>query len=387
MRILLVCERMGARDDEGIRNLARSLAGRLSAGHTLLTITQAPADASVGVGGIGRAAARGGGSRPPHIPPGALVRRTFVSRRLLAQCAEFRPDVTLYIPWTSGTLPTFFRGRVLRLATRAPLAIYLTQPYDNPRWQRGLIRYMLPDLVLALSETVVRHVAQMGAHAELAPPGVDLARFDLPDPSLRAALRARLGLRPRDQMVLHVGHLNRQRLDHAELGALAARPGRRVMVVASTSTPQDAALERALVRAGCTVLTEYVPHIETLYKAADAYLFPTREQRSSIGVPLSVLEALACGVPVVSTRFEGLPRLFPGSPSLRFFGTSLQAERALDDLPRAPDPAARALVRALDWSDVAERVEQHLASLATVRDATAARSEEPSPRGTRDESG
>lgn len=176
-------------------------------------------------------------------------------------------------------------------------------------------------------------------------------------------MRREMGVGPGDQLVLHVGHLNRSRMDEAEMSAVARSPGRRLVIVGSTSTPHDPGLVQELEAAGCQVIGAYLPRIESLYGAADAYLFPTRAQRSSIGVPLSVLEALACGLPVVSTRFEGLPRLFPATPYVGFYSTLAQLERALAEAPPAPDPGARALVEPLDWAHIGEALERLLTQL------------------------
>lgn len=352
MKILFVCERLGERDDEGIRNLAQSLLEHLATHNEVLAITQSPTPSREHV---------------VAIPINTFQRRTFLSAELLRRAAQFAPDVTLYVPWTSGTLPTFVRARMLQQATGRPVAIYLTQPYAYPRWQRLFIRYMLPGLIIALSDNVVRDLAQLGAETEFVPAGVDLDRFVLPQPELRAGQRERLGVRDDQQLIVHVGHFNRSRIDEHEMRALVRDARRKLVVVGSTSTPHDPGLIAGLRDAGCSVITEYVPTIERLYAAADAYLFPTRAQRSSIGIPLSVLEALACGVPVVSTRFEGLPRLFPASRHVRFYSSLAQLERALDELPPAPDPAARALVHELGWSHVSGRIERFLVELSSGR--------------------
>ncbi len=43
----------------------------------------------------------------------------------------------------------------------------------------------------------------------------------------------------------------------------------------------------------------------TVYQSADALLFPSRRE----GAPLAVLEAMACGVPVIAARTSSLPEL------------------------------------------------------------------------------
>ncbi len=344
MKILLVCERLGERDDEGIKNLARALLAELSVRHEVRAFTR------------GQWPGREDVERLP-------MNRFFINRRLLRAAREFAPDVTLYVPWTSGTPPTFFRARMLRLATRRPVAIYLSQPYELPGWQKLVARRLLPELVVAMSDNVVRQLAQLGAETEFVPAGVDLERFRLPRPEEREKQREELGIGPHERFVLHVGHLNRRRIDAEEVARIARLAGYRVMVVGSASTPQDPSLVRDLVDAGCEVVSEFLPNIERVYGAADVYLFPTRDQRSSIGVPLSVLEALACGLPVVSTRFEGLPRLFPATPYVRFVSTHEQMTQALAEAPPGGAARARELVEDLDWRGVGERVERYLAGI------------------------
>ena len=55
---------------------------------------------------------------------------------------------------------------------------------------------------MALSDNVVRHLAQLGAEAELVPAGVDLARFRPPTPEERAQQRAELGIAASEQLVV-----------------------------------------------------------------------------------------------------------------------------------------------------------------------------------------
>ncbi len=346
MRILLVCERLAERDDEGIKNVARALLAALSERHEVRAFTS--------------------GSWPgkPDVEQ-MPMNRFFLNAQLLRSAREFAPDVTLYVPWTSGTPPTFWRARMLQMATRGPVAIYLSQPYELPGWQKFVARRLLPQLVVAMSDNVVRQLAQLGAETEFLPAGVDLDRFRLPTPEAREKQRAELGVTPGQRFVLHVGHLNRRRMDAEEVARIAQLGGYRVVVVGSTSTPQDPDLVRDLQAAGCEVVSEFLPDIEQLYGAADVYLFPTRDQRSSIGVPLSVLEALACGLPVVSTRFEGLPRLFPATPYVRFVSSPEQMTRALAEAPPAGATRARELVEDLDWKLVSARVERYLEAIAT----------------------
>lgn len=43
-----------------------------------------------------------------------------------------------------------------------------------------------------------------------------------------------------------------------------------------------------------------------MYQLSDLYIFPVIFEGGCIGIPLSILEARACGIPVMSTEFGGL---------------------------------------------------------------------------------
>ena len=337
MRILIVCEKLADRDDEGIKNVARHLLLSLGARHEV------------------RALSRERWQDRPEVlavPMG----RFFLDAELLRSARAFRPDLTIYVPWTSGTPPTFVRARVLGLATRAPVALVLCQPYPLPAAVRPLIRLLLPSAVFAMSPGVVREIGALGGRASFLPAGVDLARFRLPTAAERDEQRRALGIAANERLVLHVGHLNRRRLDPDEIVALAKRPGRRIVIVCSPATPQDEAVRRQLEGAGVRVVSEFLPHIERVYWAADAYLFPTTEPRNCIGVPLSVLEALASGLSVVATPFEGLPALFPSTPYVRFGAAASERDEIIDLLPQSAREEARSLVSSLGWDAVAETI-------------------------------
>jgi glycosyltransferase involved in cell wall biosynthesis len=348
VKILLVSERLSGRSDEGIKNLALALLRELSAGHELLALS-------------GRSAE--GDARFTRVPMNPF----FFNRELLSQVRRFGPDAILYVPWTSGTARTFWRARVLKIAAAAPVAVFLTQPYRAPRWERTLKRVLVPDLVLGMGEETIRESTAAGARTEFVPAGVDLAKFTIPSVEQRTESRRRLDIAAEERLILHVGHLSPQRMDSGEMRRMAQRPGWKLLVVGSPETTQDPELIALLTDAGARVIREYLPKIEAVYAAADVYLFPTWDPRNSIGVPLSVLEALACGLPVVSTPFEGLPRLFPDTPYVRFTADASQMEAHLAAAPAAGASEARALVEPLEWSRVAARVEGLLGEMASER--------------------
>jgi len=73
--------------------------------------------------------------------------------------------------------------------------------------------------------------------------------------------------------------------------------------------PIDRSVHTMLTESGCLVWRRHFAEIEELYQLADLYVFPVVDKLGSIELPLSIMEAMACNLPVISTKFGALPRI------------------------------------------------------------------------------
>jgi glycosyltransferase involved in cell wall biosynthesis len=149
--------------------------------------------------------------------------------------------------------------------------------------------------------------------------GRDPARFR-PDPVARVRLRAELGAEEADCVVLAVSRLVRHKGFAELLAAMADTPPNCVLWVAGERLASDhgedmephferaaAALGRRLVRLG------YRRDVPALMAAADLFCLPSHFE----GLPMSIIEAMLTGLPVVATDIRG-PReqVVPGETGL-----------------------------------------------------------------------
>lgn len=310
MRIAVVTELAGL-PEEGVRNWIRDLlAGFAATGHEAELLE---------LGGHYRTAA----FQPSNLR--AL-------RRL-------RPDVVQYVPYSGLTRNGLARLAALRLA--APSALASLAAVQLLKDVGPVPRGLRAPLAICSSARIAAGARRVSRRALVMPPVVDATRF-APGDRPQAELRRELGLEGDRPLVIHVGHLRAVR----NLGALAtlARTGRwDVAMIASSSHADGSGIEQQLRDAGVRIVARHLPRIEEVYQAADAFVFPATQPKGAIEVPLGVLEAMACGLPVASTRFGGLPDFFP--PSAAFvYADADRLEEAVEEALAGPRGPNRAVV-------------------------------------------
>lgn len=214
-----------------------------------------------------------------------------------------------------------------------------------------LLRSAKPDLIVVQSNGARLLFEKNGCTALCKPNGVDTDRFRPVDPDEKKRLRSKYRIEVDQPVALHVGHLSTKR----NLLALADLPqsGIQVIIAGSTYMGIDAPLVEKLRKYDFNLLVGYQPHIEELYQLADCYIFPVLPG-NSLSMPLSVLEAMACNLPVITTRFSGLQEYFQEGNGLFFIQDFDQwvpvVRQALSSRTIC---ATRTLVSAFSWRSIA----------------------------------
>lgn len=336
-RIWIISDDLSGPPDEGVKKFTLAMAATLRCRHDVELISTDGA---------------GDGAEIRLIP----TSKTFLGRSLFEALREERPEIVIYASRRSATLFTFLRARLLKLyCPTAEVVLLGLQTRRHRRWQQAVVRRIRPDLVLVQSDDNRDYLERLGCRASLVPSGVDVDTFRPVDATRRLELRDRYGLSPDLPVVLHVGHLQEGR-GIRDLIPLAASGQCQVLLVTSTSTLRQTPLATELRIAGVRLLTDYLPRIEEVYQLSDCYVFPVRTTDNAIEAPLSVLEALACDLPVVTTRFGGLPRLFEGvsHPGLVFIDSVEDLTREALRLARSGQWGTRELALPFSWDAAVE---------------------------------
>jgi glycosyltransferase involved in cell wall biosynthesis len=285
--------------------------------------------------------------------------------------------------WEQCVLPSRLqRGELLwSPANTGPLAvreqvvtIHDTATIDHPEWFRGSFaryyRFLLPRLARRALQVITssrfsrdRLVKVCGVPADrvtVIHPGVDPERFRPPTPQEVGAARARYALPER--YVLAVG----SRSPRKNLTALMAawellrrrQPGLGLVIVGdptptnrSDAIRTDGANVRVLGRVTDGTLS-------AVYGGASVFAYPSLYE----GFGLPVLEAMACGTPVVAAERGGLPEAVGDAGALCEPANAEEMARVLEGLVEDGEHRRRVVAsglqraRELTWERTAARV-------------------------------
>lgn len=272
-------------------------------------------------------------------------------------CKTVRPEAILYVPDASLNRLSLARCGLFRLAAgRLPIGMVTLQPNSFDFTVRLMLRLWRPDVVFAQAGGDPDLYRRYGMRYEVLPPAVDARRFR-PAAGLeeKAALRRRYNLPEGCKVCLHVGHIRRSRnmdwLLQVNLPADA-----HLVVVGSASRALEQDLKRELEQRGATVIDSFLPAVEEVYRLADVYLFPVRSEKAAIEMPLSVLEAMACNLPVVTTPFGGLAQCFRDTPGLYYAETQEAFQEAVAGVLDGGPCATRPAVEPHTWQRLATTI-------------------------------
>ena len=247
-------------------------------------------------------------------------------------------------------------GVPVTITLRGTEGRHAQDPQLGPLLAAGLKR---ADRVFSVSESLRQVALDLEvefARTRVVGNGVDIARFQ---PLPKAESRAALGLPGDGPVLVSVGGLCERKGFHrvmAVLPELRQRfPALRYLVVGGPSAEGDwtarlRALAEELQLQDCVTFTGALPSeaLSRVLSAADVFVLATRNE----GWANVFLEAMACGLPVVTTRVGGNAEVV-SRPDL---GTVVP----FDDSPALRDAVADALTRRWDRAAIRRHAEAHV---------------------------
>ncbi len=316
-KYLLISEVLKPPFDEGIKNVAFSVHKHFKLKCRSVSVTKA-----------------GGSENDPEILPVSL-NKMFLNYGLKKLIKSYTPDFIIYLPEASITFNSFVRAKVMKLMSRHSKVVILgVKQVDYSSVQRKIIvNFLKPSSLLIMGKFDRDFFMGNGLRVGMLPPAVDNVRFCQATPEEKGIIRAEFGIPKNKTVFLHVGHIRPTRNVQC-FSKIQKIEDVQVVLVGSSSTPTEDDLKERLIDDGVFVIDKYMPDIPKVYKMADAYIFPVFNNIACIDMPLSILEAMACNIPIITTRFGGLEDNFEESNGFNYFDNDKQLAELVESIKK-----------------------------------------------------
>lgn len=294
----------------------------------------------------------------------ALPKNKFLfSTRLSKEIRRFKPDIILYIPIACATIYSFFRSVVLKyLSGKTRLVMVTLQPRKYNNIEKLILPFMAPDLILAQSEKTKNDLSELGCNVKKIFAGVDLDKFKPIKPEFKKELRKKYNLPLNKKIVLHVGHINRNR-NIQIMNRIQHNLNTQTLIVGSTSTQQDSELAYELRKNGVVIIDKTIKNIEEIYQLSDCYVFPVFNDNACIELPLSVFEALACNINVVSSNYGDLKTLVREQNGIKYCENEKEIIDGIADAFEKNNNNNHGIVGSFSWTNIATAINKIIIDL------------------------
>jgi len=230
---------------------------------------------------------------------------------------RFNPDIIHYL--SGPTIRSFFILRLFKFIFRNDIKyiVSATRPFFSGITTK-FISIFKPDLVFGQSEKWNSLFKKNRIDTIFVPNPICLNKFKKLRDSQKK-LRIKYELPIDKKLLLHIGHIKRNRNIEllADLQERVSKRNYQVIIVSSTHFYPEPEPFQKLIDSGCIILNYYIENIAEIYNACDYYIFPvlglqqdfypkSLKQVGVIDMPLSVLEALSCELPVISTPIDSV---------------------------------------------------------------------------------
>jgi UDP-glucose:(heptosyl)LPS alpha-1,3-glucosyltransferase len=203
-------------------------------------------------------------------------------------------------------------------------------------------------LVVAVSRMVARDLSEFYSvkpeRIRVIPNGVDNERYSPATPEVRESVRKQFDLVDKT-VFLFAAHNPRLKGLRPLLKAFAKpiteRPDLRLVVLGKEPDLDSVDFVRTQRLADAVIFAGFVNDTAPWFAAADAFVLPTYYDACS----LTVLEACACGLPVITTRHNGAAELLTSGREGRVIQQADDTGALTEALIELADPAVRARMR------------------------------------------
>jgi len=270
---------------------------------------------------------------------------------------KFDPQIIHYIPGPS--VKSFIIVKVLAFYCKDVKTVISATHPASFRLSKNIVSLIKPDLILTQSDESERMFINLGCKTEFLPSGVDVEKFVPVSKDTKEELRDKYGIDKGKFMILHVGSIKEGR--GIEIFKKIGAKEDQVIIIGNRSMGIEKRLYQGIKESGCKIWVKYFKDIEEVYAFSDCYVFstPPMNNINSIEIPLSILEAMSCNLPTITTKFGALSRVFEEGEGLTFVDKKDDFIDKLEKIKRDDtEIRVREKVLPYSWKNIAKRLEE-----------------------------
>ena len=252
----------------------------------------------------------------------------------------------------------YWMTRCVELFCKNVWFVCVQRPDDD--FQRLCEKRPLNCNYLAISKEDIDQVpCAMGYAKYMFEVGINLEKFRPVNTEHQRQLKIKYGIDPNRLLAVHIGHCSKGR-GLEDFAYLDNQRFERLIIASGMF--EDENTVKFLEQNGIRIHKGYLEHVEEIYQMADVYLFPTKSNEFVISIPLSVMEALACGTPVVGYQsFANLQDISCAKGAITYID-SVEELCDVACIQATNKQEVSLLTNALTWYDTATQVLQMMES-------------------------
>lgn len=269
---------------------------------------------------------------------------------------RFDPDIIHYLHGPS--LLSFIILKLISLMCPSSKTVMSAMHPSLTSISKIFIPFLRPNVVLVQSYQTEKMLNLLRCETKFFPCGVDVNRFKPIGLGVKEELREKYRIDKSLFIILHIGSIKEGR----NIRLLKSLQGKnnQVLIIGANSVGVDSKVMQDLIESGCNLRSEYIDKIEEIYNLSDCYIYPTikkydlfgNAKADSIEMPLTVLEAMSCNLPVISTKFGALPRIFRDGGGLCFINNNDDIISCLTIIKEIERISTREKVLPYSWENI-----------------------------------
>ena len=270
---------------------------------------------------------------------------------------RFKPNLVHYI--SAPTFKQLIFLKIIQLLTGSRTVVSATQSILHKSRVFKLISFLLkPDIVLVQSEKTEAFFGTIKYRTRFIPNGVDIQKFVPVNEKEKRNMREKYGFKDEDFIILHIGPINNDRNQKALLQP-EIQEHCKVLLIVSITNPSEASTSKDISKTNAIIWKQYFSNIQEIYSMVDVYVWPVFAELHGVEIPLTILEAMSCNLPVITTRYGALNRIFQEGDGLIFVNNDKELHRSILEIKAGGIIInTRQKVQTMSWKNITNSISE-----------------------------